>query len=181
MMNTNQVPEADKLIHGYSLKLIEPPCVPGADTWSAKAYLEDDITDVLPYLNAELEGADYYHDSKVLILDDGTKKCAFRPHEIAVAPVDDREEAGRLIDELVRRANEIWKRRNQIEANFEREELPSLMELYKLLPRTNCKECGHLTCMAYATHLREGGKELSKCTHLSAQNREKLLHLLRKI
>jgi len=40
----------DSLIHGYTLELSEPPCIPGADTWNAKAILEDSIAPVLPYL-----------------------------------------------------------------------------------------------------------------------------------
>ena len=57
----------DPLIHGYRLELSEPPCIPGADTWNAKAILEDSIVAVLPYLNAVLRGADYHHDSEILI------------------------------------------------------------------------------------------------------------------
>jgi hypothetical protein len=56
-----------QLINSYDLELIEPPCSPGAATWSARAHLQDDITEVLPYLNAELKGASYNHDSTVLI------------------------------------------------------------------------------------------------------------------
>ena len=29
------------------MELIEPPCIPGADKWSAKAHLQDNITDSL--------------------------------------------------------------------------------------------------------------------------------------
>jgi len=176
-MEKDHVSEAGQLIPGYSLELIAPPCTPGADRWSTKAHLDVDITEVLPYLNAELEGAEYYHESKVLTWRDGTRKYAFRPHEVAVAPAADREEAKRLIDQLVSLVNDIWSHRNEIEPSYQRKELPSLMEIYKLLPRTNCKECGHSTCMAYAADLREGKIELSKCAQLSAENVDKLLHL----
>ena len=29
-MGDKQVLEADKLVHGYDLELVEPPCIPGA-------------------------------------------------------------------------------------------------------------------------------------------------------
>jgi hypothetical protein len=41
----------------------------------------------------------------------------------------------------------------------EKKRLLQILDLIKMLPRTNCKECGLSTCMAFATHvLREGTK-----------------------
>jgi ArsR family metal-binding transcriptional regulator len=174
--------QADPLIRDYRLELSEPPCIPGADTWNAKAILEDSIAPVLPYLNAALSGADYHHDSQVVIWKDRGHKHAFRPREISVAPVGDREEARRLIDDVIDMVNAIWKRRGEIEPSFGRRCLPRLMDIYRLLPGTNCKQCGYSSCMAYAAHLREGEADLSQCPCLSddlyAENRKHLLRLL---
>lgn len=41
----------------------------------------------------------------------------------------------------------------------EKKRLLQILDLIKILPRNNCKECGFTTCMAFATHvLREGAK-----------------------
>ncbi len=41
----------------------------------------------------------------------------------------------------------------------EKKRLLQILDLVKMLPRSNCKECGLPTCMAFATHvLREGAK-----------------------
>jgi ArsR family metal-binding transcriptional regulator len=167
-----------QLITSYDLQLIAPPCVPGAPTWSAKAHLQDDITEVLPYLNAELEDADYDHDSKVLIWETKGKKHAFRPYEIAVAPVEIREEGDRLISELVAAVNDIWERRQEIEPNLKRRKFPTLMDIYRLLPKSNCRKCGYPTCMGYAADLRAGKTEPSQCPYLSQKNKDSLRHLL---
>jgi len=180
MKKDQTLEEADQLVHGYSFELIGLPCMPGANKWSAKAHLQDDITEVLPYLNAELKGADYDHNLKVLIWEDKGRIYAFRPHEIATASVESRDEGRRLIDDLVTVVNKIWNRRHKIEPNLKWKELPSIMDIYKLLPKTNCKECSYLTCMAYAADLREGGTELPQCPHLSAENRDNLLCLFDK-
>jgi ArsR family metal-binding transcriptional regulator len=177
-MNSEQALEADKLVHGYNLELIEPPCVPGADYWSAKAHIEENIADLLPYLNAEFKKARYYPDSNALVLDYERKKCSFRPHEIAAAPFDDREYAIEFMDNLIHFINGLWGRRKQIEPSFEQREPPRTMDILKLLPKTNCKECGYLTCMAFANQLREGRENVSKCTQLSEENKEQLLRLL---
>lgn len=165
----------DQLIGSYNLELIEPPCIPGADKWSVKAHLKDDISEVLPYLNAKLKGADYDHDAKVLIWEDEIRKYAFRPHEIATAPVEEREEAHKLINKLVHIVNKTWKQRNEIIPNFEQRKLPNVMEIYMLLPKTNCKDCGYLTCMSYAADLRKGETKLSQCPHLSKEIKDKLI------
>jgi ArsR family metal-binding transcriptional regulator len=163
-----------KLIDGYDMTLVSPACDPGADRWSARACLDTDITEVLPYLNGYLKRADYYHDAKVLIAVHQGKKCAFRPREISVAPADDREEAVDLIEGVIRLVNDVWEKRDRIEPSCERIEPPTLMEIYKVLPRTNCGACGFKTCMAFATQVRKGTTEPARCTDLSAQGREML-------
>ena len=166
-----------RLINSYDVKLIEPPCVPGAAAWSVKAHLQDDITEVLPYLNAELKGADFDHNSKVLIWEAKGRKCAFRPYEIAAAPVEAREEGYRAIDELIDIVNQVWERREEIKPDFNQKKLPTLMDIYKLLPKSNCKECGYPTCMAYAADVRTGKAKPSQCPDLSKKNKDSLLDL----
>ena len=41
------------------------------------------------------------------------------------------------------------------------------IEIFKQLPRTNCKECGFPTCLAFAMSLAQGKTELAKCPHVS--------------
>jgi acetyl-CoA decarbonylase/synthase complex subunit gamma len=41
------------------------------------------------------------------------------------------------------------------------------LQIYKLLPQTNCKECGFPTCLAFAMKLAQKGTELEKCPHVS--------------
>lgn len=48
------------------------------------------------------------------------------------------------------------------------------LEIYKLLPKTNCKECGQPTCLAFAMQLAAGKTALEKCPHVSEQAKEAL-------
>lgn len=41
------------------------------------------------------------------------------------------------------------------------------MQIYKNLPKTNCKECGFPTCMAFAMQVAAKQKALTDCPHLS--------------
>ena len=48
------------------------------------------------------------------------------------------------------------------------------IQIFKLLPKTNCKECGVPTCLAFAMNLASGKAELDQCPYVSAEAREKL-------
>lgn len=48
------------------------------------------------------------------------------------------------------------------------------LEIFKLLPKTNCKECGFPTCLAFAMNLAEGKVELSACPYVSEEAKAKL-------
>lgn len=48
------------------------------------------------------------------------------------------------------------------------------LDIYKLLPKTNCKECGFATCLAFAMALAQKKVSLDKCPHVTAQAREAL-------
>lgn len=48
------------------------------------------------------------------------------------------------------------------------------IQIFKLLPQTNCKECGAATCLAFAMNLAAGKAELDSCPYVSDEAREKL-------
>jgi len=48
------------------------------------------------------------------------------------------------------------------------------LEIYKLLPKTNCKECGQPTCLAFAMKLAAKQAELSACPYVSEESKAKL-------
>ncbi len=48
------------------------------------------------------------------------------------------------------------------------------LQIYKMLPQTNCKECGFPTCLAFAMKLAAKQVELALCPDVSDEAREKL-------
>lgn len=48
------------------------------------------------------------------------------------------------------------------------------IEIYKLLPKTNCKDCGFPTCMAFGLKLAAKQVELSACPHVSEEAKAQL-------
>lgn len=53
----------------------------------------------------------------------------------------------------------------------------SPMDVYRLLPKTNCGKCGSPTCMAFAFKLAQGTVEVSKCPFLADEAKRALLSL----
>jgi len=48
------------------------------------------------------------------------------------------------------------------------------LDIYKLLPKTNCRECGFPTCLAFAMQLAKKAVELTKCPHLTEEVKKSL-------
>ncbi len=48
------------------------------------------------------------------------------------------------------------------------------LEIYKLLPKTNCKECGQPTCLAFAMKLAQKQAELDACPYVSEEAKAQL-------
>ncbi|MCX5686971.1 MAG: acetyl-CoA decarbonylase/synthase complex subunit gamma [Candidatus Omnitrophica bacterium] len=48
------------------------------------------------------------------------------------------------------------------------------LDIYKLLPKTNCRDCGFSTCLAFAMALAQKKASLDKCPHVTDSAREAL-------
>jgi CO dehydrogenase/acetyl-CoA synthase gamma subunit (corrinoid Fe-S protein) len=48
------------------------------------------------------------------------------------------------------------------------------LEIYKHLPKTNCKDCGSPTCLAFAMALASGKASLDACPHVTDEAKEAL-------
>jgi len=48
------------------------------------------------------------------------------------------------------------------------------LDIFKLTPKTNCKDCGSPTCMAFAMKVAQGAIAIAKCPHMSVEALAKL-------
>ncbi len=151
------------MIGEYELEVITPPCDPGAERFNAKAHLKDDIGEVLPYLNAVWKGAIYHQEEQVLTWRMGGRVVAVRPHEIAVSNLEDREDAVRMVERLIKMIERVWEGREEIQPSYKRREPPKAIGVYKLLPGGNCRACGQPTCFIFALKVTTGEADVSQC------------------
>jgi ArsR family metal-binding transcriptional regulator len=164
------------LIEDYEIELEDPACLPGAPIYAAKAHIHNDVSEVMPYLNAVLERAQYGADNRYIIWKEGDRAYALRPHELAVSMIWERQQAYEFVEKAIARINEIWERRDKITPDYTPKTKPRVLDILKLLPKTNCGECGLQSCMAFAAELVEGNRFPEDCPPL-AEDKETLARL----
>jgi ArsR family metal-binding transcriptional regulator len=155
------------LIETFDLEVFTPPCDPGAERYAARAHLKVDITEVLPYLNTALRGAVFHLGANALTWKKGGHNIAFHSKEIATSNVEDRTAAEKEIESLVALVNRTWDRRSEITPTYKTRQRPTPMAVFRLLPGTNCRQCGEPTCYTFALKLAASQRLLTNCPPLS--------------
>ena len=172
------VSNPNRLITDYRFELVEDHHHPGSGRYGVRVILPADISPSFAYLNAVLDDPLYDHESSILIGTNNRRRYAFRPHEIQAGMIVDPSEAPLIVDEVVQLVNRVWKGRERITPSLKERKLPTVYDIYKLLPGTNCKECGYSTCLACAADIRNGVISLEGCPLLSKpeykQNRKQI-------
>ena len=162
------------LLKSYSKEIFRPACNPEFESVHCIAHLDQDIAEVLPYLNAVLGGFDYLKDPPAVIFRSQGKLITVHGNKIAINALRDEAEADKILEWLKREINAAWENREDIEPRDEGALKPKLIEILKLLPRTNCRECGQPTCMVFAARMAEGVKDGADCPPLGPEGEHRL-------
>src|SRR3989339_210385 len=166
--------ETVMILTGYTKQVGRPECNPSSESVYCIATLNEDVAEVLPYLNAVLHGTEYFRDPPEVLFHLQGRRIKVGAREIAVTPLADEEEADRVLNWWKDKVNEVWEMRESIEPCYEGKVKPRLMDILRLLPKTNCKKCGYPTCTVFASQVVDGKCGPKHCPELSAENRGKL-------
>jgi ArsR family metal-binding transcriptional regulator len=162
------------LLQSYTKEIFRPECNPSFQSLHCIAHLEQDITEALPYINSTLGGFEYFKNPPAVTFRIHGKIITVHPREIAVNALKDEEEAEKILQWLQREINEAWQKRDHIKPSYEGAPKPKLIEILRLLPKTNCRECGQPTCMVFATLVAQGIKGPENCPRLKQEDSKKL-------
>jgi len=169
------------LLHDYKItKVGRSFCNP---EWiSVLTELSDDISEVLPYLNAIVKNAVYTPEAHHLNFKIDAGVTSLMPREMNVGQVECEEDGVKVLDYVKGLINDTWDKRASITPIYERKGEIKAKDILDFLPKTNCRECGLPTCFAFAMALLKGQKRLTDCSALSkpefAQDQEALARLL---
>jgi ArsR family metal-binding transcriptional regulator len=87
--------------------------------------------------------------------------------------------ADKILEWLKQEINETWRKRDTLAPSFETPDQPRIFDILKLLPKTNCGECGQPTCMVFASLLAQGVKGADDCQPLDDRNRAEIAQYLK--
>jgi len=166
------------LLKTYTKEIFRPECNPDFESLHCIAHLDQDISGVLPYLNAELGGFDYVKDPPAVIFKSQGRLISVHGDKIAINSLKDETQADKILKWLVDEINSTWQNRDQIKPCFEGVPKPNVVDLLMYLPQTNCRECDCRTCLVFACRMAEGIKSPRDCPHLEDANREKLERIM---
>jgi ArsR family metal-binding transcriptional regulator len=85
------------------------------------------------------------------------------PDKITITQVNDANEGLELFEALKDAINATWEHRAELSPVKEIQKAPRLLDVWELLPRSNCAECGEATCMAFAANLLLGKRQPDEC------------------
>jgi ArsR family metal-binding transcriptional regulator len=83
--------------------------------------------------------------------------------QITITKVKDVQEGLELLTDLSASINAVWKHRDKLVAVMQIKRSPRPLDIWALLPQTNCARCGETTCMAFAVSLLQQNRGLNEC------------------
>jgi ArsR family metal-binding transcriptional regulator len=162
------------LLKTYHLEIFNSKCNPGAMAVHCFAHLDQDVSQAIPYLNAVLGGFNFTREPPSVTFRSQGKLITVHGDKIAINALKDENEARKIVEWLKREINEAWEKKEEIEPSYDSLPRPQVMQVLRLLPKTNCRGCGEPTCMVFAVSVTEGIKGAEDCPPMSPENKDKL-------
>jgi ArsR family metal-binding transcriptional regulator len=162
------------LIRRYRKEFVRPPN-PNAPHLRCFGHIDADIGEILPHLNMVLDGHQIFTSPPSLTLKHRAKLITLYPRMIAINIVKDEGEADEILEWLRQVINDTWERRQDIDPRFEVAPKPRILDILRLLPKTNCRQCGLPTCLVFAAQVSEDMKGPADCLSLTGPHKEKLV------
>jgi len=86
--------------------------------------------------------------------------------KVYITQVRDADEGLELLEALRQAINAVWEKRFSLTAATVAKRRPGHLDVLQLLPRTNCRQCGEATCLAFAVALVQQKRQLAECPPL---------------
>ena len=160
-----------------NIKVFRPECNPSFTIINGAANLDEDISDLLPYLNATQAKAQYFPKSPYLKFDWQGHRVVVQGSEVRVSNFPDDKDAYKGVEEVVRLIQDVEAKKEEITPDYTPYNPPKALDLFKLMPRkSSCGKCGFPSCMAFAVALSADETELELCEELIKDENYKKNH-----
>jgi ArsR family metal-binding transcriptional regulator len=155
-------------LHNISLTHITP-CLAEPGLFIVTGKPSRPLDEVLPYLAALPNVIGFNPETLSLTFRRPRGFMTLYANRVSITQVRDAEEGLELFASLTAAINATWENRAALKPVQTRKKPPGHLDIYALLPQTNCKQCGEATCLAFAVALITLGRTLTECTPLQTE------------
>ncbi|TKB07039.1 (Fe-S)-binding protein [Desulforhopalus sp. IMCC35007] len=166
------------LIKNYTIELSRPGCNASFQSLNCIGHLDVDISEAIPLINAVLGGASITKSPPSVTFKVHGRLITVYSDKISINALSDADEAKKVLEWVKNEINDAWEKRQEITPEYEVPQKPELMKILKLLPKTNCRECGQPTCLVFSTLVTQGVKGAEDCPGLAGENKQLLVSYL---
>ena len=172
--------ETGGYISGYKIQRTSP-CFTDAQKIRVIASLPCSVEELMPYLNAVLRGGSYQEEGKSFTFLYEKRPVIVEPEQITLGKTEDIDKAKEILDNVIKILNKVARERDNTLPSRKPQLQLSPYAIYKHLPRTNCKDCGEMTCLAFATRLIQEHCEAKQCPALHEPAHVQALQAIQKL
>jgi ArsR family metal-binding transcriptional regulator len=121
------------------------------------------LSEVIPYL-ATLPGVIAYNpETLTLTFRRPSGFMTLYPDKVYITQIINADEGLELLAALKEAVNAVWEQRSSLIAVTAGKRAPRHLDIWELLPRSNCRQCGEATCLAFAVGLLQHKRSLNEC------------------
>jgi ArsR family metal-binding transcriptional regulator len=126
-----------------------------------------DLGDVLPFLATLPSIITYNPDACTLTFRRKRGFLTLYRDKVIFTQLDDTAQGLELLAALVDAINVTWAHRCELSAMSKPRRAPGPLDVWLLLPQSNCKQCGEMTCMAFAFAVLQQQRDVDECKPLA--------------
>ncbi|MDR3557324.1 MAG: LuxR C-terminal-related transcriptional regulator [Syntrophobacteraceae bacterium] len=151
----------------FSLKLPSPVGEGASPRLIAEFTLGADIRELAPYINAVAQKAVFHQKPPHIRFVLDSILCTLFENRGSASSFCDRNQALDFLEKLLIFLNRIHLNRDSIRPNYKTQDAMPVLNLFRILPGSNCGQCGFASCMAFAVALSRQRAGISGCPGLS--------------
>jgi ArsR family metal-binding transcriptional regulator len=142
------------------------PCI--ADPTKIRVIIKigRDHSGLFPYMKGYLKKGIYLKDLPSFSFKKEGKNIAIYRDSIAITKLNDEHEVIRELRSISSLIQDVILKKGKTEPDYSSGRDISPGALYKLLPKTNCKQCGEETCLVFALKLINNERVITECIPL---------------
>jgi ArsR family metal-binding transcriptional regulator len=146
------------------------PCLAEPGRIIVIAKPDHPLQDVLPYL-ATLPGIIAWNpEAPTLTFRRSHGFMTLYNDKVYITQVVGAAEGLQLLASLKEAINAVWEKRAELRAVTARKRAPRHLDIWEMLPRTNCGECDEATCLAFAVAVLRQKRALTDCRPLQSDS-----------